>query len=99
MDSGDKILMAAGVTAAVMVGAFVLWGPSGESRNYALPEEATQLPVNSSPHPSRLLPTSTKTWSDSWPAQLRSHLFPEHSPTGTGGGKQSISFFFFFSPN
>lgn len=29
MDSGDKILMAAGVTAAVMVGAFVLWGPSG----------------------------------------------------------------------
>lgn len=31
MDSGDKILMAAGVTAAVMVGAFVLWGPSGES--------------------------------------------------------------------
>lgn len=26
---GDKLLMAAGVTAAVVVGAFVFWGPSG----------------------------------------------------------------------
>lgn len=26
---GEKILMAAGVTAAVVVGAFVFWGPSG----------------------------------------------------------------------
>ncbi|XP_055713493.1 ubiquitin carboxyl-terminal hydrolase 30 homolog [Phlebotomus papatasi] len=29
---GDKFLMAAGVTAAVVVGAFVFWGPSGASR-------------------------------------------------------------------
>ncbi|XP_055548514.1 ubiquitin carboxyl-terminal hydrolase 30 homolog [Wyeomyia smithii] len=29
---GDKLLMAAGVTAAVVVGAFVFWGPSGSSR-------------------------------------------------------------------
>lgn len=28
---GEKILMAAGVTAAVVVGAFVFWGPSGSS--------------------------------------------------------------------
>lgn len=28
----DKLLMAAGVTAAVVVGAFVFWGPSGASR-------------------------------------------------------------------
>lgn len=27
----DKIVMAAGVTAAVVVGAFVFWGPSGEN--------------------------------------------------------------------
>ena len=26
---GDRFLMAAGVTAAVVVGAFVFWGPSG----------------------------------------------------------------------
>ncbi|CAH0585415.1 unnamed protein product [Chrysodeixis includens] len=29
MDSGDRILVAAGLTAAVVVGAFVLWGPGG----------------------------------------------------------------------
>lgn len=30
MEGGDKILMAAGVTAAIVtVGAFVFWGPSG----------------------------------------------------------------------
>ncbi|VVD00722.1 unnamed protein product [Leptidea sinapis] len=29
MDGGDKILVAAGLTAAVVVGAFVLWGPGG----------------------------------------------------------------------
>ncbi|KXJ82344.1 ubiquitin carboxyl-terminal hydrolase 30 homolog [Aedes albopictus] len=29
---GDRFLMAAGVTAAVVVGAFVFWGPSGNSR-------------------------------------------------------------------
>ncbi|KAG6456471.1 ubiquitin carboxyl-terminal hydrolase 30 homolog [Manduca sexta] len=29
MDGGDRILVAAGVTAAVVVGAFVLWGPGG----------------------------------------------------------------------
>lgn len=28
---GERILMAAGVTAAVVVGAFVFWGPSGMS--------------------------------------------------------------------
>lgn len=28
---GEKFLMAAGVTAAVVVGAFVFWGPSGSS--------------------------------------------------------------------
>ncbi|GBP83457.1 Ubiquitin carboxyl-terminal hydrolase 30 homolog [Eumeta japonica] len=32
MDSGDRILMAAGLTAAVVVGAFVLWGPGGAPR-------------------------------------------------------------------
>lgn len=31
---GDKFLMAAGVTAAVVVGAFVFWGPSGSSALY-----------------------------------------------------------------
>ncbi|CAH0715218.1 unnamed protein product, partial [Brenthis ino] len=29
MDGGDRILVAAGLTAAVVVGAFVLWGPGG----------------------------------------------------------------------
>ncbi|KAL1375010.1 hypothetical protein pipiens_017753 [Culex pipiens pipiens] len=29
---GDRLMMAAGVTAAVVVGAFVFWGPSGSSR-------------------------------------------------------------------
>lgn len=28
---GEKILMAAGVTVAAVVGAFVFWGPSGNS--------------------------------------------------------------------
>lgn len=32
---GEKILMAAGVTAAVVTAAFVFWGPSG---NYFLPK-------------------------------------------------------------
>ncbi|CAK1580686.1 unnamed protein product [Parnassius mnemosyne] len=32
MDSGDRILVAAGLTAAVVVGAFVLWGPGGAPR-------------------------------------------------------------------
>ncbi|KAG7308329.1 hypothetical protein JYU34_005524 [Plutella xylostella] len=32
MDGGDRILVAAGVTAAVVVGAFVLWGPGGAPR-------------------------------------------------------------------
>lgn len=27
---GDRLMMAAGVTAAVVVGAFVFWGPSGQ---------------------------------------------------------------------
>lgn len=31
---GEKILMAAGVTAAVVVGAFVFWGPSGSYDAY-----------------------------------------------------------------
>ena len=26
---GDRFLMAAGISAAVVVGAFVIWGPSG----------------------------------------------------------------------
>lgn len=30
----DKIFMAAGVTAAVVVGAFVFWGPSGKSKMF-----------------------------------------------------------------
>lgn len=29
MDGGDRILVAAGLTAAVVVGAFVFWGPGG----------------------------------------------------------------------
>ncbi|XP_026313987.1 ubiquitin carboxyl-terminal hydrolase 30 homolog [Hyposmocoma kahamanoa] len=32
MDGGDRILVAAGLTAAVVVGAFVLWGPGGAPR-------------------------------------------------------------------
>lgn len=32
MESGDRILVAAGLTAAVVVGAFVLWGPGGAPR-------------------------------------------------------------------
>lgn len=30
MEGGDKFLMAAGVTAAVVTAAFVFWGPSGK---------------------------------------------------------------------
>lgn len=32
MEGGDRILVAAGLTAAVVVGAFVLWGPGGAPR-------------------------------------------------------------------
>jgi len=32
----EKILMAAGVTVAAVVGAFVFWGPSGESIYYGV---------------------------------------------------------------
>lgn len=35
----EKILMAAGVTVAAVVGAFVFWGPSGKCirKSYSLP--------------------------------------------------------------
>lgn len=32
MEGGERMLMAAGLTAAVVVGAFVMWGPGGGSR-------------------------------------------------------------------
>lgn len=72
------MLMAAGVTAAVVVGAFVFWGPSGTFNwQFSSPiqfyhEKFECFFLN------RQFTTATKTWSNCWATQFRTNVFSEH---------------------
>lgn len=80
MDSGDKLLMAGVTAAAVMVGAYVLWGPSGNYRT------CYKFIANLS-GPFFRIPKANETWPDRWTAQLWQDVLPEHFITGIGSCK------------